>query len=72
MLWVEAINEKQPESDSTDLVEVSQRDRKLMGLPLHVQMLVTAISGSLFYHKDTGAGKHYFGALHIDYLPPAH
>ena len=53
----------------TDLVEVSQRGRKLMGLPIDAQMLVTAVSGSLFYHKDTGAGKHYLGALHLDYRP---
>lgn len=34
---------------------------------LDTQMLVAAIWGSLFYHKDTGAGKHHFGVLSLDH-----
>lgn len=34
-----------------------------LGLPLGTQMLVAAIYGDLFYHKDICAGKHHFGVL---------
>lgn len=32
--------------------------REATGTPLVTQMLQAAILGSLFYHKDTDAGKH--------------
>lgn len=61
--------EKQPESDSTDWSRRSLQSPENWWDSPWVQVLVSAISGSLFYHKDTGAGKHCLQALHLDYQP---
>ena len=37
------------------------------GTSLETETLVAATFGSAFYRKDTGAGKHCFGALSLDY-----